>query len=196
LNEGPGLGETKSKKENVMPPPFKVDLLPHDPRWADDAADESRALEAAIGSCLVEVHHVGSTAISGIHAKPVLDLIPVVKSLTELETRRRKIEGLGYEWWGDFGLAGRRYCTKTDPETGRRLVQLHCFADGSPEIVRHLAFRNYLRQHPDVARAYDREKARCRDLHPNDSHAYGDCKAAWIETVEAEALAHYAAEQA
>jgi GrpB-like predicted nucleotidyltransferase (UPF0157 family) len=176
-----------------MPPSFKVDLLPHNPRWADNAADEGRALEAAIGSCLLEVHHIGSTAIPGIHAKPILDLLPVVRSLTELESHRRTIEGLGYQWLGEYGLTGRRYCIRTDPVTGRRLVQLHCFAEGSSEIVRHLAFRNYLRERPDVARAYDREKARCRDLHRGDSHAYGDCKAAWINAVEAEALAHYAA---
>jgi GrpB-like predicted nucleotidyltransferase (UPF0157 family) len=177
-----------------MPPPFKVELLPHDPRWASNAADESRALAAAIGSGLLNVHHVGSTAIPGIHAKPVLDLMPVVTNLAELDSRRREIEALGYEWWGELGLAGRRYCSKSDPETGRRLVQLHCYAEGSSEITRHLAFRDYLREHPDVARVYDREKARCQTLHPSDSHAYGDCKDGWIKKVEAEALAHYSTE--
>ncbi len=171
-----------------MPPPFKVELRPHDPRWAAEAEDERRALAAALGSCLVNVHHVGSTAVPAIHAKPVLDLMPVATTLAELDDRRGEVESLGYEWWGEHGLPGRRYCSKSDPVTGRRLVQLHCYAQGSPEITRHLAFRDHLRAHPEIARAYEREKMRCQALHPDDTHAYGDCKGAWIERVEAEAL--------
>jgi len=173
-----------------LPPPFKVELWPHDPRWAEAAQAESKALALAVGAVLVEIHHVGSTAIPGIAAKPILDLMPVVRSLAELDTRRSEIEALGYEWWGEFGLPGRRYCTKGNPETGRRLVQLHCFVAGSPEINRHLAFRDYLRERPEIARAYDQEKARCQRLHPDDSHAYGDCKDAWIKRIEAEAQNH------
>lgn len=172
-----------------MPPPIKIELLPHDPRWAESAALEGEIFASIAGPCLVAIHHIGSTAIPAIRAKPVLDLVPVVTDLAELDGRRREIEAHGYEWWGELGLPGRRYCTKSDPATGRRLVQLHCYRDGSPEIERHLAFRDYLRSHPQIASAYDHEKARCRDLHPLDSHAYSDCKGAWIKKVEAEARA-------
>lgn len=172
-----------------MPPPIKVGLLPHDPRWAEAAEAEGWALAGALGPALLAVHHVGSTAIPGISAKPILDLMPVVASLPGLDARREAVEALGYQWWGELGLPGRRYCTKDDPGGGRRLVQLHCYEDGSPEVARHLAFRDYLRERPELALAYDREKARCRDLHPDDSHAYGDCKGEWIGRIEAEALA-------
>lgn len=83
-----------------MPPPFKVELISHDPRWARDADRESQTFTAAAGHCVQIVHHIGSTAIPGIHAKPVLDLMPVVTSLRELDDRQREIEALGYEWWG------------------------------------------------------------------------------------------------
>jgi GrpB-like predicted nucleotidyltransferase (UPF0157 family) len=114
--------------------------------------------------------------------------MPVVTDLTALDGRRQSVEALGYEWWGELGLRGRRYCTRDDPAAGRRLIQLHCYAVGSHEIERHLAFRDYLRHRPDVARAYEREKLRCLALHPNDSHAYADCKSQWIAEAEAEAL--------
>ncbi|MBF9233143.1 GrpB family protein [Microvirga sp. BT350] len=174
-----------------MPPPFKVELFPHDPRWSERAGAEGDALAAILGSTLLTVHHVGSTAIPGISAKPILDLLPVVTNLSELDRRKSAIEALGYEWWGEYGLPGRRYCTKVDLDTGRRLVQLHCYVDGSSEIERHLAFRDYLRERPEIARAYDEEKARCQSLHPDDSHAYSDCKDAWIKKIEAEAMARY-----
>ena len=156
-----------------MPPPIRVELLPHDPSWAGLARDEAASLHAALGDALVAVHHVGSTAIAGIHAKPILDLMPVVRGLRALDARR--------------------YCSKDDPGTGRRLVQLHAYAEGAHDVARHLAFRDFLRRHPGLAAQYDREERRCQRLHPLDSHAYGHCKGAWIGKVEARALAAVAA---
>ncbi|WP_221179207.1 GrpB family protein [Pseudomonas protegens] len=180
--------DSKSTALKQLPPPIRVELLPHDPQWAGQALEAARALQAALGKTLLKVHHVGSTAIPGIVAKPVLDLIPVVSSLAELDARQAVLETLGYVCRGELGLPGRRYCSKDDPMSGRRLVQLHCYAQGSAEIERHLAFRNYLRRHPDIAKAYEREKLRCQALHPENSHAYSDSKDAWIKRVEAQAL--------
>jgi GrpB-like predicted nucleotidyltransferase (UPF0157 family) len=71
-------------------------------------------------------------------------------------------------------------------------VQLHFFSAGSPQVERHIAFRDYLRAHPDVAVAYEKEKRRARDLHSNDSHAYTDEKDAWIRATQAKALTWFA----
>jgi GrpB-like predicted nucleotidyltransferase (UPF0157 family) len=166
--------------------------VPHDPTWADQARRESDRLIAATGDVILTVHHIGSTAIPGIHAKPILDLIPVVRSLADFDSSRQAVEGLGYAWWGEYGLPGRRYCTFDDPRAGQRTMQLHCFEQSSPQITRHIAFRDYLRSHPNLAREYDAEKARCQDCHPLDSHAYGDCKEAWIRRIEAQALSVHA----
>lgn len=174
----------------TMPASIPVELVPHDPAWAERAQDESARLMTA-ASAIITVHHIGSTAIPGIRAKPILDLIPVVESLAALDDSRTTLEALGYVWWGEYGLPGRRYCTLDDPATGRRKAQLHCYERGSAEITRHLAFRDHLRAHPGLARAYDAEKARCRERHPRDSHAYGDCKADWIRRIEAQALSAY-----
>jgi GrpB-like predicted nucleotidyltransferase (UPF0157 family) len=174
---------------STMPPPFKVELVAHDPGWADAAKTESHLLAAALGPILLVAHHIGSTSIPNIRAKPVLDLMPVVTSLVELDEHRGRIEEIGYEWWDEFGLQGRRYCTKDDRDTRRRLVQLHCYETGSSEIIRHLAFRDYLRARLDLALAYEQEKTRCQALHPDNTHFYGTCKSAWIKRIEAEALA-------
>lgn len=168
--------------------PFPVELVSHDRAWAEEARREAERLVGALGRDLETVHHIGSTAIPGIHAKPILDLIPVLASDAALDEARAAIESLGYGWWGECGLPGRRYCTLDDVQTGRRRVQLHCYASGSPEIARHLAFRDYLRARPDAARAYEAEKMRCRELHPLNSHAYAECKSDWIRRVQEEAL--------
>src|SRR5690606_797014 len=123
--------------------------------------------------------------------KPIVDLMPVVRDLDVLDAHRDTVERLGYRWWGELGLQGRRYCSKDDPVKGKRLVQLHAYAEGADDITRHLAFRNFLLQRRDVAADYDRVKLRCQRLHPENSHAYGECKSDWIRSVEAHALAAY-----
>ncbi|WP_457105988.1 GrpB family protein [Methylobacterium sp. P5_C11] len=174
-----------------MPPPFKVALVDHDPRWSASAQTEASVLQAALCPNLLTVHHVRSTAVPGLRTKPILDLLPVARGLDDLDLRRNVLEQACYELWGEFGPSGRRYAAKTEPDTGRRLVQLHCCGVDAPDIDRHLAFRSYLRKRPGIVAVYQHEKAHCRELHPDDSQDYGAGKSAWIEAVQAAALADW-----
>ena len=112
-----------------------------------------------------------------------------VTSLAALDEAAGLVRGLGYDWRGEFGLAGRRFCTLDDAATGRRLVHLHCYGAGAPDVERHLAFRDHLRARPELARAYEAEKLRCRALWPDDRRAYTAAKSAWIDAAVREALA-------
>lgn len=160
--------------------------------WTELAEAEGASLRDAAAPMVLTIHHIGSTAVPGLVAKPIVDLLAVAPDLAALDAARLRIELLGYSWHGEYGIAGRRYCKRDDPATGERLVQLHCFETGSPHILRHLAFRDFLRVRPDIAAEYAREKRRCADLHPGDSHAYADCKGDWVRRIEAKALDHFA----
>jgi GrpB-like predicted nucleotidyltransferase (UPF0157 family) len=165
-----------------------IELVPHDPAWAARAALEARRLSGAVGDALITVHHIGSTSIPGIKAKPIVDLLAVVSDLAALDAREANVRALGYDWRGEFGIAGRRYCP-LDDTGGKRVVHAHFFAEGSDEIARHLAFCRYLQTHPDEAQAYQAEKLRAAALHPDDTAAYTEEKGVWIRACEARALA-------
>ncbi len=173
-----------------MPLPIAVQLQPHDSNWSKLAAEEANRFRSNAKS-VIRVHHIGSTSIPGIMAKPVLDLMPVVSDIHALGLATASIEGPGYEFHGAFGIEGRCYFTRDDPKTGKRIANVHCFAEGDPHIARHLAFRDYLRSTSRLAKEYEREKLRCAALHPDDSHAYSNCKDAWIKPIEAEAIAWF-----
>jgi GrpB-like predicted nucleotidyltransferase (UPF0157 family) len=165
-----------------------VELVAHDPAWAQRAAVEAERIRGALGDLVIVVHHIGSTSIAGILAKPIIDLMPIVRSLDDLDARESDVRALGYDWRGEFGIAGRRFCPMDDA-TGRRIAHAHFFAPDSGEIEPNLAFRDYLRAHPDEARAYEAEKLRAAKLHPDEPLAYTDEKGAWIRAAKARALA-------
>lgn len=183
----PGAGTAAASGAEGVPQ--AVALLPHDPAWAGLAATYGEQFAALLGDNLVVVHHIGSTAIPGIRAKPIIDLMPVVADLAAVDRARPALEAAGHAWRGEFGLPGRRYLPKDDPATGRRLMHVHLYERGSDEIVRHLAFRDYMRSHPREAADYEAEKLRCMALEPDDIARYSEAKGAWIEAAERRALA-------
>ncbi|TPG40674.1 GrpB family protein [Sphingomonas koreensis] len=168
-----------------------VTLVPHDPSWSRQAELEIGRLQRLPGVRRIIFHHIGSTAVPGILAKPTLDLLGVAAGLGDLDSARAAMELAGYEWHGEFGFVGRRYLTLTDHRTGIRAVNLHCYASGDPAITRHLAFRDYLRADPELATGYECIKRHCAKLYPGDSHAYTTCKDEWIKRVEADALIYH-----
>ena len=173
------------EKPSVIP----VELVAHRAEWAQMAAAESARLKATLGDNLIAVHHVGSTAIPNIMAKPIVDLMPYVRDLAALDAQADAVRGLGYKWHGEFGLEGRRFCTWADPKTGHRIYQLHFFRPDNINAIRMLAFRDYLRSHPFVAKAYEMEKLRAAAAQPDDTTAYNAEKNDWIKRVEQDAMA-------
>ncbi|MBE1284581.1 MAG: GrpB family protein [Rhodobacteraceae bacterium] len=163
-------------------------IVAPDPAWPLQAQREIDRWQSAGMAGLVEIHHIGSTSVPGLSAKPIIDLLPVFSDLSAMESARARLETLGYEWLGEFGLPGRRYVRLDDPDTGTRQFQAHCYVQGSSEITRHLAFRDALRANAPLRAAYSSVKATCAARHPGDYHAYGDCKSGWIQKAERKAL--------
>lgn len=164
----------------------RVEVVPHNPEWRSQFTSEATQIKTVLGTTLLAIHHIGSTAIPGIYAKPIIDLLGVVTDLAALDSHTASLEGLGYEAMGEFGIPGRRYFRKYHAN-GDRSHHLHLFQQGSPEITRHLAFRDYLIHHPDDARAYSQLKRTLAQQHPHNIEAYMDGKDSLIRAIDAKA---------
>ncbi len=168
--------------------PMKVVVEPHDPRWFDMFDIESNMVVQALGTNVVAIHHIGSTAIPTIHAKPIIDMLVAVADIDGVDARNPAMEALGHEALGEYGIPGRRYFRKDD-DARIRTHQAHTFAAGSPEVERHLAFRDFLLAHPDWAKRYSDLKRRLAKAHADNIEQYMDGKEAFIKEVDRKAAA-------
>jgi len=166
----------------------KVIVVPYDPVWRDAFKQEAIRLTNALDELVSSIHHVGSTSIPGIYAKPIIDILLLVRDLPLLDQRSGAMESLGYEVMGEYGIPGRRYFRRLTEE-GIHTHHAHAFLVGSDGAVRHLAFRDYMIAHPDTAQAYSDLKVRLMKAHPSDMEAYINGKDPFIREHEALALA-------
>lgn len=163
-------------------------LAPHDSAWATAFAREASAIADALPDLPITLHHIGSTAVPGIVAKPVIDMLGVVPSCEAMDACAPRLAALGYEALGEFGIPGRRYFRKNAPD-GARSHQLHVFASDSPEVPRHLNFRDYLRAFPAAAAAYAALKQELAARCVGDVRCYTEGKTAFIREADRRAAA-------
>lgn len=168
-------------------PRSRIAVVPYDASWPDEFERSAARLEATLGANLVKVHHIGSTSLPKIYAKPVIDMLAVVTDLAAVDHRSDAMVALGYQVMGEFGIEGRRYFRRDDA-SGGRTHQIHTFVDGSSHVRRHLAFRDFMRAHPSLAQQYGELKRALAETHPYDMDAYMDGKDAFIKEIEQQAL--------
>lgn len=163
-----------------------VRVVPYDDRWPEIFRLEADRLELALGPGAVSIHHIGSTSVSGLCAKPVIDILIETSSLATIDHAVPELERREYVARGEYGIPSRRYFSRPATSSDSK-VHLHAFRRGGPHVARHLQFRDYLRAHPAVAAQYCALKRRLAANHPEDVDAYQAGKADFIERVEAEA---------
>ena len=164
-----------------------IRVVNHDPAWSARFEIEAERISEALGEALLRVHHIGSTAIPQTKAKPVIDILLEVVSLEALDQKAPVLEALGYESMGEFGIPGRRFFRRDDLD-GTRTHQVHSFEAGVPDVIRHLAFRDYMRAHPRLAEEYGELKEGLANAYRHDRTAYVEGKDAFVKEHERRAL--------
>jgi GrpB-like predicted nucleotidyltransferase (UPF0157 family) len=177
-------------------PSLPVVIADYDPRWPAMYAEESARIQAAIGEWLLSIEHVGSTSVPGLAAKPVVDMMPGLRSLSDAPHIIKPLQKLGYQYFPEHEtvMPERRYFALPagDKHRARRRFHIHAVETTTAFWHRHLAFRDYLRTHPDVAGEYAALKRRLAAEYGTDRVGYTEAKTEFITGTEALALAERA----
>lgn len=165
----------------------RLTIVGYDPRWPGLFEEEKQRMMGTLGSVALAIEHVGSTAVPGLAAKPIIDLMLGVRRLVDAEASVPKLLELGYEYVTRDPIPGRRYFHKGPP--GGRTYHLHAARAGASFWERHILFRDWLRTHPEDARAYERLKRELAALFGSDRLGYTNAKTAFIEEAAEKARA-------
>ena len=169
--------------------PQHITVLKYDPKWKQDYQEEQNKIAAILKENALAIYHIGSTSVPGLAAKPIIDIMAAVRSLEKVDSVANSFSALGYEFLGEFGIAGRRYLRKGGDE---RTHQIHIFqGDDWNNIGRHLAFRQYLSAHEREREEYAKLKKELAQQFPYDIDGYCDGKEEFVRAVEAQALSSY-----
>ena len=152
----------------------------YDPAWPNVFSKLAARAMAALGSLAVAVEHIGSTAVPGLAAKPIIDLDVVIAVPSDLAEAIQRLSNLGYVHEGDLGIAGREAFR---PPPDMPAHHLYVLSAGADELRRHLAFRDTFRADRDLRNSYGALKRSLAEAHRNDRCSYTEAKAAFIASV-------------
>lgn len=164
----------------------KVVVTGYDENWIRLFEKEANTLRNIFRKEIIAVHHIGSTSVPGLKAKPVIDIMPVVKKIVNIDDYNKNMADIGYEALGEAGLSGRRYFRRGGDN---RTHNVHVFQiDNESQIERHLAVRDYLREHDDEAIKYGELKSQLAKQFPLNIYGYMEGKDAFVKALEQKAL--------
>jgi GrpB-like predicted nucleotidyltransferase (UPF0157 family) len=161
----------------------KIIIKEYDPKWPNLYESERNEIMEAIGHYVADIQHIGSTAIPGLAAKPVIDIMVGLRRLLDAQDCILPIEAMEYEYVPEFEIEfpERRYFRKS--KNGKRTHQIHMVEIGTDFWKRHLLFRDHLRKHPEAADAYSALKRELSMKFENDREGYTNAKSPFIENI-------------
>lgn len=171
-----------------------VKLAPHSPEWRNLFDIEHQILQGLIGPYVIEIRHIGSTAIPSIYAKPILDIMAGLRKLADVEHCIAPLETAGYKYMGEQAIPGWHFFIKGSGEV--KTHHLHVVEWNSDYWITHLLFQEYLCRHPEAAYAYEQLKRDLEKKYPDDRDSYTRDKTDFIHAITemAQRAKHHAQE--
>jgi GrpB-like predicted nucleotidyltransferase (UPF0157 family)/GNAT superfamily N-acetyltransferase len=168
-----------------MTNPSKVDVISYDPAWPKIFEQEANQIKSTMGNLLNEIYHIGSTAIPNMPAKPVIDIMLVCNNLDDINLIAKKISALHYDNVRRQIIPYQSFFTRRQDNNIR--FHLHIHEKGSPQIKRHVNFRDYVIAHPADAKKYAALKINLAEKYADDIHSYVLGKDKLVQEIDAKA---------
>lgn len=159
-----------------------VVVLPYDKVWALNFTKIKDELQIALRDLSLAIEHVGSTSVPGLSAKPIIDIDVVIRDYSLFDDVVATLGRIGYRHEGDQDIIGRE-AFNYDGKAHLQKHHLYVCPQDSPELKRHITFRDYLLSHPEAVREYGRIKAEGAALYPYDIDKYIEHKSPFIERI-------------
>lgn len=157
-----------------------IEVVPYSTQWPKMFASEAELIKHALGDNCLSIHHIGSTSVPGLSAKPFIDMLPVVRDIQAVDQATEAMESLGYAVKGENGIAFRRFFQKNNTLK----TNVHVYQEGDPEIDRYLKFREWMCSHPEDAETYANLKQQLAANSPSMLH-YCNGKDAFVADIDA-----------
>lgn len=156
-------------------------VVPYNEQWPEQYANIAQTLSQIIGAHLIDIHHIGSTSVPNLPAKPIIDVLVVVDDILFIDTLNEQFADFGCVIKGENGMPFRRFFYNSDKENA---CNIHIYQQGNPEISRHLLFRDYMIKHPNEALAYANLKKQLAKNFDDDIFSYLTGKENFVREID------------
>ena len=164
-----------------------IEVVEYQPSWVDEFQSYAKRLQQSLDGLVIGIEHVGSTSVPGLAAKPIIDIDIVISSRVVLDQVLQRLATIGYKHIGNDGIPGREALKWP----GERRHHLYVCAVNAPNLHNHLIFRDYLREHSEVADVYGQLKKKLAQQYRQDAESYCEAKTDFIQQTVETATARY-----
>jgi GrpB-like predicted nucleotidyltransferase (UPF0157 family) len=159
-----------------------VRVVPYDHEWKNEFLKIKAMIVDCAGDLIVGVEHVGSTAVEGLASKPIIDIDVVIDSYDVFPAVKDRLSKIGFEQEGNLGVEGREAFKRTFMDDFMPYHMYVCPKDGKGHLE-HIAFRDYLRDHPEAVKAYGGLKVRLAEQFRTDITSYVNAKHEFVQSI-------------
>lgn len=172
--------------------PREMILLPYDTEWINRFKNIKKELSAIFGDLAADIQHFGSTAVIGMSAKPIIDVMVIVTDIQKVDNLNSEMQRAGYVSKGENGISGRRYFQKFHIDAVNHTQHIHCYEKNNQAAINELMFRDYLNINKEAFTAYLNVKMEASKKYRYSPQEYTEFKTNCVNEIMKQAKQYFA----